>query len=802
MVTEKTQDVQELLTQIHVLRDRLTEAEETLGALRNGEVDAIVAAGPEGPRVYTLKGADDTYRVLIERMAEGALTLTTDGIILFSNERFAETVGRPLERVIGSSFHDFVAPEDAEVLRALLDRGSSTEVKGELRLRKEGTAVPAYLAVNRMPIDGVESVCVVVTDLTEQKRNEELIAEGQLARSILDQAAEAILVIDPEGTVIRGSRAADRLAGQPVLLQEFDKLFALRLSGTANEFGVREILERVSFGENAERLEVTALTPTGQRLELLLSAAALYRSDRRVLGCIVNLTDITGRKRMEATLRESEERERRRAAELEAVMEAAPAALYIAHDPECQVITGNRMANDIAGVPAGANLSMSAPDSPAMFPPIRDEEGIAVEQMPLRVAARTGRVLRDCEFDFVYPDGSRRNLLGTAVPLFDDQARTRGAIGAFLDITDRKLAEERLQESESQLSTMAEMAPGILFTALPNGMADYVSVRGYKYTGMAAGTQLGVGWMDAIHPEDRERTAEEWMRSIAAAVPFTCEFRLRRVDGTYRWFQSRAIPLRNAEDRIVKWFGTCNDIDDLKRLGQELEQRSLELTRSNEELQHFAHIASHDLQEPLRTIGSMSSLLNRRLDGKLDEDTAQLVGFINDGVNRMRALIRGLLEFASMTQKGDGGKKPIDCNRLVDSALMNLQQQISETGAVVTRDPLPTLLAYEPLSRVFENLIGNGLKYHGTSPPQIHISAQAQSDGWMFSIRDNGIGIDMQYADRIFDSFQRLHTRTQYAGTGLGLSISRKIVERHGGRISVESTPGIGSTFYFTVPDQ
>jgi light-regulated signal transduction histidine kinase (bacteriophytochrome) len=252
----------------------------------------------------------------------------------------------------------------------------------------------------------------------------------------------------------------------------------------------------------------------------------------------------------------------------------------------------------------------------------------------------------------------------------------------------------------------------------------------------------------------------------------------------------------------VKWFGTCNDIDDLKRLGQELEQRSLELTRSNEELQHFAHIASHDLQEPLRTIGSMSSLLNRRLEGKLDDDTAQLIGFINDGVNRMRALIGGLLEFASMTQKGDTGKKPIDCNRLVDSALMNLQQQISETGAVVTRDPLPTLLAYEPLSRVFENLIGNGLKYHGTTPPQIHISAQGQSDGWMFSIRDNGIGIDMQYADRIFDSFQRLHTRTQYAGTGLGLSISRKIVERHGGRISVESTPGVGSTFYFTVPDQ
>lgn len=240
--------------------------------------------------------------------------------------------------------------------------------------------------------------------------------------------------------------------------------------------------------------------------------------------------------------------------------------------------------------------------------------------------------------------------------------------------------------------------------------------------------------------------------------------------------------------------------EERNRTEEGLKKYTVELARSNAELQQFAYVASHDLQEPLRMVASFTQLLAQRYQGRLDADADEFIGYAVDGAHRMQVLVNDLLAYSRV---GTQGKEfaSVDCEAVLQIVLTNLQEALEETAGHVTHDPLPTVQADETqLGQVFQNLLGNALKFHGPEPPRVHVSAQEINGEWRFSVRDNGIGIDPQQADRIFLLFQRLHTRAQYPGTGMGLAISKKIVERHGGWIWVESEPGKGSTFCFSMP--
>lgn len=238
------------------------------------------------------------------------------------------------------------------------------------------------------------------------------------------------------------------------------------------------------------------------------------------------------------------------------------------------------------------------------------------------------------------------------------------------------------------------------------------------------------------------------------------------------------------------------------QLLEEETRRREELARSNAELQQFAYVASHDLQEPLRMITSYLQLLERRYKNKLDASADEFINYTVEGAIRMKMLIDDLLRYSRV---GTHGKpfKPIDCAAMVERAIANLQMAINETGATITYPDLPTVMGdATQLTQLFQNLLSNAIKFRSAAPPTIHIAAERQTDQWLFSVQDNGIGIEPQYTERIFIIFQRLHLRTEYPGTGIGLAICQKIVERHSGRIWVESEPEQGATFYFTIPDK
>jgi PAS domain S-box-containing protein len=496
------------------------------------------------------------------------------------------------------------------------------------------------------------------------------------------------------------------------------------------------------------------------------------------------------------------------------------------------------------------------------------------------------------------------------------------SFSAFVrDITNRKRIEHALLESRQHYQALAESLPHLVWTCRPDGYCDYLSRQWVEYTGRPATVQLGYGWAEQLHPDDQERARSEWTAATVRGDKLDIEFRIRRGDGAFRWFRTRAVPLRDAAGHIIKWFGSNTDIEDYKQamgniaraeerfrlvveaapnamlmadhygrivllnrkseelfgyereelinapierlvpeqfrrihpdhvasflrtpsaramgVGRELygqrkdgtqvaieiglnpielpegdyvlasiidvtERKRIDddLRRSNADLEQFAYIASHDLQEPLRMVASYTDLLAQRYQGQLDERANKYIHYATDGARRMQRLVADLLAYSRVGSQ-DVQWRRVQSGDVVRTVIETLEPSIRESGATVTVvGTLPSVLADEgQLVQVFQNLIGNAIKFRGDAPPQISVQATRRDSRWMFSVTDNGIGIDMRYAEKIFQMFQRLHEKGKYEGSGIGLAITKRIIEGHGGRVWFESNVGAGTTFFFTL---
>ncbi|MDQ6758821.1 MAG: ATP-binding protein, partial [Acidobacteriota bacterium] len=465
------------------------------------------------------------------------LTLDPYGMVVYSNPEFDAMVGLPRGDIVGTPFDRFLPDASRSIFRTLFETALQDRSRGEISLlSSDGRIRPVYASLSSLGSEGQGNVCVIVTALSQQSRDDASIADEQLSQAILEQGVEAIVVMDAKGKILRASKMAERLAGRDLLLQDFDSAFRLvSLSsgnGGAASVDAQALLTAARSGEVLRGMELTLTPPGGSGCTVLLSAGPLWNSARQLLGCVVTLTDISDRKHAE-----------------------------------------------------------------------------------------------------------------------DELARQAGA-----------------------------------------------------------------------------------------------------------------------------------------------------LARSNADLQQFAYVTSHDLQEPLRTIASYAQLLKRRYESQLGSDADEFIEFIVSGVQRMKSLIDALLSFSRVVNMETTPFAPVEMEGALHWACMNLQIIIEESTAQVTHDELPVVRGDQVmLVQLFQNLIGNSIKYRRNETPQIHISAARQEVEWIFSVQDNGIGIDPNYYERIFGVFKRLHGR-EIPGTGIGLAICQRILQKHGGRIWVESRLGFGSTFKFTLP--
>jgi PAS domain S-box-containing protein len=358
-------------------------------------------------------------------------------------------------------------------------------------------------------------------------------------------------------------------------------------------------------------------------------------------------------------------------------------------------------------------------------------------------------------------------------------------------------AEETVRRAAAYNRSLIEASLDLLVTISADGKVTDVNAATERVTGYPREALVGTDFSDYFTEPGKARAGYKQVFREGAVQDYPLE--VRRRDGHVTPVLYNAAVYRDESGSVIGVFAAARDVTDRKRAEEALERRTEELARSNADLERFAYVASHDLQEPLRMVSSYVQLLARRYEGKLDSDADEFIRFAVDGAGRMQRLITDLLAFSRVGRQG----KEFESTSLetaLDRALLNLQMAIEESGAVVTHDPMPVVQGdLTQLVQVFQNLVGNAIKFRGKEPPRVDVSIRRNAGDWLLSVRDNGIGVEAQYSDRIFLIFQRLHGR-EYPGTGIGLPISRKIVERHGGRMWVESEPGKGSTFFFTLP--
>ena len=496
----------------------------------------------------------------------------------------------------------------------------------------------------------------------------------------------------------------------------------------------------------------------------------------------MTLRDLNARSRAEMVLLYREERTR-------LLIEGLQDYAIFMLDPQGTVVSWNAGAERIKGCTAeeavGKNFSR-------FYPQEDIDQGKPEEE--LRIAAADGR--SETERWRVRKDGSRfwSNLVITA---------TRSPSGTLLgfseishDVTERK-------EREAKYRGLLEAAPDAMVVVNQAGEIVLLNLQAQKQFGYHSGELVGQQVKRIIPEGFAERLIADGTRSAAEAlaqqIGTGIELLGRRKNGSDFPIEIMLSPLASREGTLVT--AAIRDIS-VRKVAEALLVKTVgELKRSNDELKHFAYVASHDLQEPLRMVASYTQLLAKRYQGKLDGDADEFIAYAVDGCNRMQQMIRDLLTYSSAGGTRAAGLQTISSELALQVAITNLRVAIQESGALVSHDSLPAVTTDDTqLTQVFQNLIGNAIKYRGSEVPRIHISAWPAGKERIFSVRDNGMGIDPQYFDRIFGLFQRLHGRGEFAGTGIGLSICKKILERLGGRIWVESQLDQGSTFHFALP--
>jgi len=776
--------------------------------------------------------SDARYRGLLEAAADAMVVVNQGGEIVLVNRRAEkqfgyrrdELVGQKVKNIIPEGFAErLIADATRSVAEALAQQiGTGIELCGR---RKDGSEFPIEIMLS--PLESAEGVLITaaIRDISVRKDAEKHLAqlEGQLRHSedalqeceeryrmLLDGVQDhAIYMMDPLGNIISWNAGAQRIKGY-TSEQIIGRNFSCFFPPEDIERGRPEELLRLTAASGRHEEKGMRVRKNGSRFFADLTVTALHDQAGKLLGFSEFSHDLTASKESEA--------------KYQGLLEAAPDAMVVVNQ--------------------GGEIVLVNVQAEKQFGYSRDEllgkkvKNIIPEGFAERLIADAARSAADAlaqqigtgiELSGRRKDGSEFPIEIMLSPL--ESAEGILVTAAIRNISVRKDAEKHLVQMESRYRGLLEAAPDAMVVVNRGGEIVLVNVQAEKQFGYRRDELLGQKVKNIIPEGFAERLIADATRSVADAlaqqIGTGIELCGRRKDGSEFPIEIMLSPLESVEGILVtaairnisarkksERVNTQleNQATVLQSAHDELEVRVRERTKelafanqileqSNLELKQFAYVASHDLQSPLRSISGFVQLLKLEYEGKLDEQAQDWIRRTVGAIGQMQRLIRDLLSYSRVDARSLPFTR-IPFLDIVRDAVTLLESSLRDSGGRVTWDDLPSVMGdRSQLVQLIQNLVGNGLTYHGDKPPHIHLSAERSGQEWIFSVRDNGIGIDPKYREQIFEIFKRLHDQKEYPGTGIGLAVCRRVVNRHGGRIWVESELGHGSTFHFTIPE-
>jgi PAS domain S-box-containing protein len=731
--------------------------------------------------------------MMLSSFADFAYAFDRDGRFLYANRPLLNLWGLPLEEVVGKNFFDLAYPDElaTRLQRQIQEVFATGEQIADETQYTSPSGVPGYYEYILSGVIGVGGTVALVAgatrDITVRRGEQEHLVQMEARyRGLLEAAPDAMVVVNKDGEIVLLNVQAEHqfgysrneLIGQKVkcIIPEG---FAERLIADGTRTAAEALAQQIGTG-----IELIGRRKDGSEFPIEIMLSPLESTEGILVTAAIR--DITVRKDAERHLAQMEGRYR-------GLLEAAPDGMVVVNQ-RGEIVLLNAHAekqfrywrDELIGqkvksiIPEGFAERLIADGTRTAAEALEQQIGTGIEL--------TGRRKDGSEFPIeimLSPLQSNEGILVTA---------------AIRDITVRKEAENHLGQMEGRYRGLLEAAPDGMVVVNQDGEIFLLNAQAEKHFGYSRDELIGQKVTNIIPEGFAERLIADGTRTAAEAlaqqIGMGIELNGLRKDGSEFPIEIMLSPLESAGEILVT--AAIRDITVRKEAEANLVEKIEELNRSNEELEQFAYVASHDLQEPLRMVASYTQLLSKRYKGKLDSDADEFIAFAVDGANRMQRLIQDLLTYSRVGKRGLELLN-ISSDWALKQALVNLRGAIEKSGALVTYGMLPQVMADEAqLVQLFQNLVGNAIKYQGPGIPHIHIAAVRNGAlKWKFSVQDDGLGIDSEFFERIFGMFQRLHKRDEFEGTGMGLAICKKIVERHGGTITVESTPGHGSTFHF-----
>ncbi|MGE5353229.1 MAG: PAS domain S-box protein [Acidobacteriota bacterium] len=718
--------------------------------------------------------------MLFENSFDALLLTGMDGKIYRANSAAEELFGYSAEELCQLGRMGLADMTDPAWPKAIEERNTTGKFIGVLRCRKkDGTQFYCEVASRTFKSgDGSLMTSTSVRDVTSRiESEEELRAAHKQMQDIIDGSPAIIFAKNLQGRFILANKKLEELFGMTneeikgktdfdFLPQKWAEYFRAQDSEAAKSRKSIEIIEESDF-------------PDGVNHYYYLNKFPLLDENARPYAICGIATDITEQMDAEDVIRREREL-------FEGIFNSIP-VMVTTYDPKLKTFRLNKELKSHLGWTEEDTLDGNFMEKVYPDPILRKE--VSDFMKSLEPGWR--------EFLVTAKDGSRFESSWSNVWLTDNTH-----IGIGLDISRNKETERQLRESRQGLIEAQRLAHMGSFTFdASTGMLDWMDeVFNIFERDPDKGHPSLQDVMNYVHPDDREYVDACLDEAQKDKKTLSMEYRIVTDNGNVKYLRYIGNPIFDSNGNLVKRFGTVLDITENKEAELKLKTTLENLERSNRELEQFAYIASHDLQEPLRMVSNFARLLAQRYQDHLDDNANEFIAFMVEGTKRMQNLISDLLQYARVTTKAQPFEAT-DMTQIMDYVTADLRMAIDEKNAYLNYGKLPEIMA-DPIQmrQLMQNLVANAIKFKGNKDPEISIEARSNEKEWVFCVRDNGIGIAPEYHDRIFIIFQRLHEREKYAGTGIGLALCKKIVERHGGRIWVESEERQGAAFYFTIP--